>query len=109
MKKLTFLLASLCLTLLINAAENSGNQRKTYNFNSDWKLHIGDFQNLQEVIQPEAPSPVERSGFWKSVTLPYAFNEDEAFKLHIEQLTDTVVWYRKHFRVKELRGKMLTP
>jgi uncharacterized protein YcfL len=106
MKKLTFLLASLCLTLLINAAENSGNQRKTYNFNSDWKLHIGDFQNLQEVIQPEAPSPVERSGFWKSVTLPYAFNEDEAFKLHIEQLTDTVVWYRKHFRLPETdKGK----
>ena len=33
------------------------------------------------------------------MTLPYAFNENEAFRLSIEQLTDTIVWYRKHFRL----------
>lgn len=36
---------------------------------------------------------------WKKVTLPRPFNEDEAFRLSIEQLTDTVMWYRKHFRL----------
>ena len=37
--------------------------------------------------------------------MPHAFNEDEAFKLHIAQLTDTVVWYRKHFQVKDIKDK----
>lgn len=35
----------------------------------------------------------------EKVTLPRPFNEDEAFRLSIEQLTDTVMWYRKHFRL----------
>ena len=37
--------------------------------------------------------------------MPHAFNEDEAFRISIEQHTDTVVWYRKHFRIEELKGK----
>lgn len=36
--------------------------------------------------------------------MPHAFNEDEAFKLSIEQLTDTVVWYRKSFQIPELKS-----
>lgn len=48
-------------------------------------------------------SSAENPGFddstWHKVDLPRAFNEDEAFKLSIEELTDTVVWYRKHFKV----------
>ncbi|RRN76457.1 beta-galactosidase, partial [Pseudoxanthomonas sp. SGD-10] len=42
---------------------------------------------------------------WKVVTLPRAFNEDEAFKLSIEKHTDTIVWYRKTFRVPDLKSK----
>ena len=41
---------------------------------------------------------------YKRQTLPHAFNEDEAFKLSIEQLTDTVVWYRKSFQIPELKS-----
>lgn len=71
--------------------------REKYNFNSNWLLQIGDVKGA------------EKSSFldkeWKSVTLPHAFNEDEAFRLSIDQLTDTVVWYRKHFRLpKENKG-----
>lgn len=33
------------------------------------------------------------------MTLPHAFNEDEAFRLSIDELTDTIMWYRKHFRL----------
>ena len=33
---------------------------------------------------------------------PRAFNEDEAFKVSIDELTDTVAWYRKHFRIPHL-------
>ena len=36
---------------------------------------------------------------WSKVDLPRAFNEDEAFRVSIEDLTDTVVWYRKHFSI----------
>lgn len=62
-----------------------------YNFNADWLLSIGDQQAAREVRFAD--------NGWKKVTLPHAFNEDEAFKVSIEELTDTVVWYRKHFRL----------
>lgn len=68
----------------IHAAE-----REKYNFNSDWKLKVGDIVQAEEMDYSDAE--------WKSVTLPHAFNEDEAFKLNIKDLTDTIVWYRKHF------------
>lgn len=67
------------------------NPRHTYNFNSDWKLQIGEYLSSINADYDDTS--------WKSVTLPYAFNEDEAYRLHIEQLTDTIVWYRKHFRL----------
>lgn len=70
----------------IHAAE-----REKYNFNSNWKLKVGDIVQAEEMDYSDAE--------WKSVTLPYAFNEDEAFKLNIKDLTDTIVWYRKHFRL----------
>ena len=35
----------------------------------------------------------------EKVTLPRAFSEDEAFKVSIYELTDTIAWYRKHFKV----------
>ena len=67
--------------------------REKYNFNSEWLLHIGDLSNGQDKNLKDSGKE------WKQVTLPRAFNEDEAFKLSIEQLTDTIVWYRKHFRI----------
>lgn len=65
--------------------------REKYNFNSDWKLKVGDIAQAESVSYSDTG--------WKSVTLPHAFNEDEAFKLNIKDLTDTIVWYRKHFRL----------
>ena len=53
--------------------------RDTYNFNSDWT--IGKSK--------------------KTVTLPRAWNEDEAFKVGIKDLSDSVVWYRKTFTLPE--------
>jgi hypothetical protein len=103
-KKITLFICLLPALSIFAGIRSDGNLRQTYNFNSGWELHIGDFQNLQDLVLPGAPSPLERAGersdsSWKPVTLPYAFNEDEAFRVHIEQLTDTVVWYRKHFRL----------
>lgn len=69
--------------------------RKTYNFNPGWKLYIGD------------PEAAETNAFndkdWKSITLPYAWNEDEAFKKSIEELSTGIVWYRKHFIVPGIK------
>ena len=73
-------------------------ERVKYNFNSNWLLHIGDLENGEEIGLKDSS--------WKDVTLPRAFNEDEAFKLAIAQHTDTIVWYRKHFKLpKNDQGK----
>ena len=88
---LTFFLA-LGIGLLANAGG-----RKKYNFNSDWLIAVGDIANGDAVDLKDSD--------WQRVTLPHAFNEDEAFKLSIEKLTDTISWYRKHFEVPELAGK----
>ena len=86
----TFLLA------ILSAINIQASERKKYNFNSEWKLRIGDF--------PKAKDTKFDDSKWKQVTLPHAFNEDEAFKLSIEHLTDTVVWYRKSFQIPELKS-----
>lgn len=91
------LLILLCMLLLFPVSGQSNNREK-YNFNPGWLLYIGD--------TPGA----ERTDFsdenWKKITLPRAFNEDEAFKVHIWGMTDTIAWYRKHFRLpKTAKGK----
>ncbi len=65
--------------------------RERYNFNSRWLLHVGDDSLAREVRFDDRG--------WQAVALPHAFNEDEAFRLDIHDLTDTVMWYRKHFVV----------
>ena len=84
------------LLTALSVINGQASERKKYNFNSEWKLRIGDF--------PKAKDTKFDDSKWKQVTLPHAFNEDEAFKLSIEQLTDTVVWYRKNFRIPELKS-----
>ena len=94
MKHKLFLFVFLLTTLSV--INGQAFERKKYNFNSEWKLRIGDF--------PKAKDTKFDDSKWKQVTLPHAFNEDEAFKLSIEQLTDTVVWYRKSFQIPELKS-----
>jgi len=86
----TFLIGFLAFTCLIAQDMKTG-QRTKYNFNSGWLLQLGDVKGAEE------QSYTDKS--WKKITLPYAFNEDEAFKLSISEHTDTVVWYRKHFKL----------
>ena len=68
-------------------------KRTKYNFNHGWRLHIGN------------PEGAEKAGFddanWKQVTLPYAWNQDEAFKKDIVDLSTGIVWYRKTFQLPE--------
>ncbi|MBQ6861521.1 MAG: DUF4982 domain-containing protein [Alistipes sp.] len=87
--KLRLLMLLIAATLLHTATATEGRQK--YNFNADWLLRVGDTPEAREVRYADAD--------WKRVTLPRPFNEDEAFRLDIHDLTDTIVWYRKHFRL----------
>ena len=86
-----------CLLGIVQAVAGEDGRMK-YNFNAQWLLHVGDVCEAGDAKFDDTA--------WKQVTLPRPFNEDEAFRLSIEQLTDTVVWYRKHFRLPSTaRGK----
>ena len=65
--------------------------RAKYNFNSGWKLFVGDPSNVQ--------APDFDDSAWKDVTLPHAWNEDDAFRKDIKDLSTGVAWYRKRFKL----------
>ncbi len=69
-------------------------QRTKYNFNPDWKMKTGD------------DTACIQSGFndlsWKKVTLPRAWNEDDAFQKDIVDLSTGITWYRKQFKIPQL-------
>ena len=81
---------TLCVT-------TSAADRSKQNFNSAWRLHVGD--------DTEASQPQFDDRQWQQVTLPYAFNGDEAFRKDIVDLTDTIVWYRNTFNVSNPNKK----
>ncbi|MBR3092845.1 MAG: DUF4982 domain-containing protein [Bacteroidaceae bacterium] len=93
----TVFVAMLALVLALDAGAV---ERKKLNFNADWLLCVGD--------EPEATKSTYNDSQWKRVTLPYAFNGDEAFRKDIVDLTDTISWYRKHFKLpnEDLQGKV---
>ena len=71
--------------------------RVKLNFNAGWRLSVGDFK--------EASRPDFDDSRWQQVTLPYAFNGDEAFRKDIVDLTDTISWYRKTFKMDDMPDK----
>lgn len=85
MKRILFFMTGM---LLLCAATHAV-ERTKLNFNAEWRLEIGDFQ--------EAAKADFDDSRWLPVTLPYAFNGQEAFKKDIVDLTDTICWYRKRF------------
>ncbi len=92
MKKTAIVILSLLCFTLANAVE-----RQKLNFNGGWLLEIGDAKGADAAAFDDSR--------WESVTLPCAFNGSEAFKKDIVDLTDTIVWYRKHFTVEDVKGK----
>ena len=93
--RLTILILTLFLFPLFSDFYNSvsakNDVRKKYNFNYNWVYNIGDSKDAQMSNYDDSQ--------WEKVDLPRAFNEDEAFRLPIHELTDTIVWYRKKFRI----------
>ena len=92
MKK-ALLIGCCLLAMVLHSAQG----RQKENFNSRWLLAVGDYS--------EAKAAHYDDSSWQQVTLPYAFNGDEAFRKDIVDLTDTVVWYRKHFRLPSVADK----
>lgn len=68
-------------------------QSKKYNFNHGWKLFIGEDETASGIDYDD-------SG-WKSITLPYAWNQEEAYLNDIKDLSTGVAWYRKSFQIPE--------
>src|SRR5205823_5873221 len=87
---LVFAVSMICLTFT-SVGFSQTNPRLKYNFNSNWRLFVGD------------PAGAERPDFddvsWKTVTTPRAWNEDDAFRKDIKDLSTGVAWYRKHFKL----------
>ena len=79
-------LALVCL-FLVNILY--GQPRQRLSFNAGWKLYVGD---VQAAAQPDFDDSQ-----WQAVTLPHAWNEDDAFSKAIDQHRTAVVWYRKTF------------
>ena len=62
--------------------------RQTYNFNSGWTIDYSELTNGMKTGT-------------ETVTLPHAWNEDQAFKVYISEQWDGIVWYRKRFTLPE--------
>jgi hypothetical protein len=89
MKRSAFkvLIMAFVCTGLLHAQEG----RQTYNFNHGWKVYAGPAQG--------AENPGYDDSSWKQVSLPYAWNGDEAFEKDIRELSTGIAWYRKQFRL----------
>jgi hypothetical protein len=85
----------LVLLAALAAAAPAHAARALYDFNPGWKLDVGD--------PPDAARPGFDDGAWKTVSLPHAWNEDDAFRKDIADLSTGIAWYRKHFKVPGLK------
>ena len=85
MRRFFLILSFICLTLTAMG-------RERINFNADWRLCVGDYPKAIETTFDDCK--------WQRVTLPYAFNGNEAFRKDIVDLTDTICWYRKRWKVE---------
>src|SRR3989440_11343593 len=92
-QSLSILSLVICLSFAAAAVANVpvASARAKYNLNSHWRVFVGD------------PKGAETVGFddsgWKKVTTPYAWNEDDAFRKDIKDLSTGIAWYRKHFKL----------
>lgn len=95
MRKSNFIRSSFLFLFLILFSNSmyAGNatKREKYNFNSAWKIAVGE--------QAGAENPTFDDALWRPVTLPFAWNQEEAFKNSIHDLTTGIAWYRKQFKL----------
>src|SRR4051812_39237717 len=88
---LIILFSSISIFLHTCLGAPAASPRQKYNFNSDWKVFVGDAAGAEK--------PEFADDGWKNITLPYAWNEDDAFKKDIKDLSVGIAWYRKRFKL----------
>ena len=93
MKK-TFVSKCSTLLLMLAMASAAWAEEYRYNFNMDWHYIVGD-KSAEEFHA--VPAKARKGAV--AVSLPRAFNEDDAFRVGIAQHTDTVSWWYKHFEL----------
>ena len=71
------------MLFLLAMVTTNASAREKRNFNGGWLLKRGDITAASAKKYDDTQ--------WKRVTLPYAFNGDEAFRKDIVNHTDTVV------------------
>ena len=86
-----FYFAALLILFFCNGVNAQQHIREKYNFNSKWLLNVNDAEGSQMIEFNDSD--------WKNITLPYAWNQEEAFKNSIHDLSTGVAWYRKHFKL----------
>lgn len=85
-----FRTASIALAVMAAAAPvQAVAQRAEFTFNDGWRMATG------EIVGAEQPAFDDAA--WKPVTLPRAYNEDDAFRVDIHDLKGGITWYRKRF------------
>lgn len=78
------------------AMAGSAVQRQQQMFGAGWRMMVGEIEGAELADFDDTK--------WLAVTLPHAFNEDQAFKVASHHQKDGVVWYRKHFVLPENVG-----
>src|SRR5689334_6005067 len=81
-------LCALCLSLGLTSPAAAAS-RIDRPFNDGWRMATGEIAGARQ--------PGFDDAAWKPVTLPRAWNEDEAFKVDIHDLKGGITWYRKRF------------
>jgi beta-galactosidase len=82
-------LCGLLLSLATQAQTQTQAGRSSYNFDLDWRLALGEIPEAQRVDFDDSA--------WRRISLPRAWNEDDAFARDIVDHRTGVAWYRKRF------------
>jgi hypothetical protein len=83
------MLGGLCAALCLDLAGATAAPRVARFFNDGWRMTTGEIAGAEKADFDDAA--------WKPVTLPRAFNEDQAFRDAGADQKEAVIWYRKSF------------
>jgi len=97
--KLLFLLIFSCLIIEILSAQSSGRE----NFDANWKFHLGDLPNAEQVAFADQK--------WRQLDLPHDWSIEGSFRPDNPSghqgglLPGGIGWYRKKFKLTEVKEK----
>lgn len=96
LKRVLYILSFVMLLANTVSAQDKKSAREKYNFNYGWKLNVGDVEEAKKTEFDDQK--------WTAVNLPFAWNQAEAFKKDITELSTGIAWYRKTFQLPKDSG-----